>query len=142
VETDVELYGIDASMEMLKRARSRLLANRLLPNLVIADLQSLPFPDRQMDLVMAALVLEHVGRPIDALREIVRVARPGAMILLVTTRPNAPDLPFRLAFGYKPFEKNEVLGWMMQVGIQGNYLCPLSGLAYLFAQAYIGVKAD
>jgi len=142
LETDVELYGVDASMEMLKRARSRLLANRLHPNLAIADLVSLPFRDCEMDLVMAALVLEHVARPIDALREIARVGRPGAMILLVTTRPNAPDLPFRLAFGYKPFEKNQVLDWMTQAGIQDSYLCPLPGLAYLFAQAYIGVRAD
>ena len=128
--------------KMLERARSRLLASGVDAIMAIADTCSLRFCDCEMDLVMAALVLEHTLAPLDALHEMARVARPKATLLFVTTRSHAPDILFRLKFRYQPLEKSRLLGWMAGAGIRSIWSGPLSGLARPFARGYVGTKLE
>jgi hypothetical protein len=51
-----------------------------------ADVCDLPFADQLFDLVVSAYTLEHVGDPRAGLREMARVMRPGAALLVVVTR--------------------------------------------------------
>jgi ubiquinone/menaquinone biosynthesis C-methylase UbiE len=51
-----------------------------------ADIAALPYPDDTFDLVLAIEVLEHVADPDAALREIRRVARPGAALVVSVPR--------------------------------------------------------
>lgn len=136
-----DVHGIDASPGMLNRSRRNLEERGIRADLRQADICALPFADGGMDLVMEALVLEHIAEPGIALREMARVARPGATVLLVATRPHAPDLPFRVAFHYKPFSENRVFEWMADSGIEAVCVRPLSGFARLLAQAYVGRRA-
>lgn len=46
----------------------------------VAALPTLPFADEQFDSVIANFVLNHVGRPLAALRELRRVTRPGGVV--------------------------------------------------------------
>ena len=56
--------------------------------------EQLPFGDRQFDVVSCLGALEHFVDPQAALREMVRVAKPGAVFILLV--PNAGFLPLRL----------------------------------------------
>jgi len=47
---------------------------------VVADVHDLPFPDASFDVVHAHQVLQHVGNPVAALREMIRVCRPGGVV--------------------------------------------------------------
>ncbi|MDF5757743.1 methyltransferase domain-containing protein [Spongiactinospora sp. TRM90649] len=47
---------------------------------VIADVHALHFPDDSFDVVHAHQVLQHVGDPVTALREMRRVCRPGGVV--------------------------------------------------------------
>lgn len=49
----------------------------------IADLERLPFADAAFDAALHAVTLEHLPRPAVALRELARVLRPGARLLLL-----------------------------------------------------------
>lgn len=49
---------------------------------VIADLETLPLPDRRFDAVVLTEVLEHVRRPVPTLTELARVLRPGGRLLV------------------------------------------------------------
>lgn len=49
----------------------------------IADLAALPFPAHTFDAALNVVTLEHVREPLAVLREIARVMRPGARLLLV-----------------------------------------------------------
>jgi SAM-dependent methyltransferase len=53
----------------------------------VAALPTLPFGDRQFDLVLANFVLNHVGRPRAALAELRRVTVPGGCVA-ITIWPN------------------------------------------------------
>jgi SAM-dependent methyltransferase len=50
---------------------------------VTADVTDLPFPDASFDAIFASTLLQHLPRPIEALREARRIARPGAVIGVV-----------------------------------------------------------
>jgi ubiquinone/menaquinone biosynthesis C-methylase UbiE len=47
---------------------------------VVADVHELDFPDNSFDVVHAHQVLQHVGDPVRALREMRRVCRPGGIV--------------------------------------------------------------
>ncbi|HEX5481813.1 MAG TPA: class I SAM-dependent methyltransferase [Terriglobia bacterium] len=137
----IELFGVDLSSTMLDRARRRLKLRGANAKLSIADIASLPFGDDEIDLVMTALTLEHAAEPVDFLREMVRVARPGANLILVTTRAYAPDLPYQILFRYKHFRTEQILAWMKQAGLRDVRRQQLAGIARLFGQAFAGRKS-
>ena len=47
----------------------------------VADAMQLPYPDDEFDLVFAHQVLQHVARPIDMLKEMKRVVKPGTGVV-------------------------------------------------------------
>jgi SAM-dependent methyltransferase len=68
--------GIDISPGMLEKARERGLDVRE------ADVIRLPFEDEAFDVVYSFKVLAHVERSQDALREMIRVTKPGGTLVL------------------------------------------------------------
>lgn len=48
---------------------------------VYGDIQSLPFPDDSFGLVFSQAVFEHVANPFEAAQELIRVTRPGGLIV-------------------------------------------------------------
>jgi ubiquinone/menaquinone biosynthesis C-methylase UbiE len=77
----VERYGggFVAGVDLPADTLARHWADRRLAA-AFADVCALPFRDRGFDLVLAIEVLEHVARPHEALREIVRVARADVVL--------------------------------------------------------------
>ncbi|MEV3929398.1 methyltransferase domain-containing protein [Streptomyces sp. NPDC049944] len=73
--------AVDTSRGILDRAAAAA-SERGLDNMefAIADVHSLDFPDDSFDVVHAHQVLQHVGDPVQALREMRRVARPGGVV--------------------------------------------------------------
>ena len=141
VNASFEIHGVDISPKMMARARSRLMRSSGTARLVCGDVCSLPFADGEMDLVICALMLEHAPSPLGALREMTRVLGVGATLVLVVTRPHAPDLPFRLKYRYNPFLPTQLIEWMTDAGLRDIRTYSLAGIARLFGCAYGGRKA-
>jgi SAM-dependent methyltransferase len=82
--------GVDISKVALNICRTAL------PRAVLhcGPAEELPFPAGQFDFVSCLGALEHFLDPVGALREMVRVAKPGAQFLLLV--PNADFLPLRM----------------------------------------------
>lgn len=76
------VVGIDASETMLQEARARVAGMQLPLEYVLADARQLPFADASFDGCQASRVFGHLREPAQALAEMVRVARPGARIVL------------------------------------------------------------
>lgn len=74
----VSVIGIDASLGMLRFARAEAANLGRAVQLVEMDAERLGFPDRSFDSVAFNLCLCTIGDPERAVREAVRVARPGA----------------------------------------------------------------
>ena len=74
-----ETFGIDISSSALKFSRQRSLIN-----LSLASIEQLPFKDNSFDLITCLDVLYHKGvkNDLSALKELDRVAKPNALLLL------------------------------------------------------------
>ncbi|ABC83373.1 class I SAM-dependent methyltransferase [Anaeromyxobacter dehalogenans] len=131
-------YGVDLSPRLLARASARLGRQGARPFLARADVRALPIRDAGMDAVISALVLDHLADPAPAIRELARVARPGAWVVLVTTRPLAPDLPFRLLFRYPRHRPDDLVRAMQAAGLKDVRVRSLTGIARIFAVAFTG----
>jgi SAM-dependent methyltransferase len=71
------VIGLDHTPQMLAKAREK--GN---DGLVLADAGRLPFADGSLDAVFAAGLVMHLPDPVDGLRELARVTRPGGRLVL------------------------------------------------------------
>ncbi|MHA6763218.1 class I SAM-dependent methyltransferase [Streptacidiphilus sp. PAMC 29251] len=73
--------AVDNSAEVLAQAE-RAVAEAGVTGVAfeVADVHALPFPDDSFDVVHAHQVLQHVADPVQALREMRRVCRPGGVV--------------------------------------------------------------
>jgi ubiquinone/menaquinone biosynthesis C-methylase UbiE len=80
VRAGAKAYGIDATSEGIQHLRQRLEVYDLEAEEVkVADCESLPYPDNSFDLVYSWGVIHHSPNTPQALREIIRVCRPGGI---------------------------------------------------------------
>jgi len=75
------IVGVDISKNILKKAKEKLedVDNAFL---IQADADHLPFPNRVFDAIFAVTLLQNMPSPITTLKEIERVAKSGAPILV------------------------------------------------------------
>jgi ubiquinone/menaquinone biosynthesis C-methylase UbiE len=87
-----DVTGCDFSLAALRVGweKLRALGNGNSAALIQGDAQALPFADESFDLVVSCETIEHVPDVRKALREMWRVARPGAKLYLTT--PNYANL--------------------------------------------------
>jgi ubiquinone/menaquinone biosynthesis C-methylase UbiE len=113
--------GVDISQVALDACKRALLS----ADLHCGPAESLPFTEAQFDFVSCLGAIEHFLNPQAALREMVRVAKPNAVFLLLV--PNADFLPRRFGMysGTEQIAVHEEIrslrGWQMlfeSVGLQ------------------------
>ncbi|MGB8648413.1 MAG: class I SAM-dependent methyltransferase [Anaerolineae bacterium] len=75
--------AIDLSDEMLAQANTRAAELGVAVDLREGDVQALSFPDNSFDTAVATFVFCSVPDPIQGLRELNRVVKPGGRILLL-----------------------------------------------------------
>jgi SAM-dependent methyltransferase len=80
-----EVISSDISLGAARRARERARRFKLRITPIVADVDALPFRDRSMDLVLVHDGLHHLERPLDALKEMGRVAGKAVSV----TEPSA-----------------------------------------------------
>ncbi|MFK0099990.1 class I SAM-dependent methyltransferase [Streptomyces sp. NPDC091040] len=124
--------AVDTTDEILAQA-AEVAAERGVDNVefAVADVHALDYPDDSFDVVHAHQVLQHVGDPVQALREMRRVCRPGGVVAArdsdyaaMTWYPESPgmdrwaDLYGRVARsnGGEPDAGRRMLSWARQAG--------------------------
>ncbi|HWR51560.1 MAG TPA: class I SAM-dependent methyltransferase [Bryobacteraceae bacterium] len=140
-DSPLEIHGVDRSSSLLAMAMSKFERRGSPARFAFGDVCHLPYRTEAMDVVLSALVLEHVPRPVDAVREMARVLRRGRALVIIATRRGAPDHFFRLKYHYRPYRKTDLLRWIRESGLTEVGSHSLSGIARLFAHAYVGIKA-
>lgn len=99
---------------------------------VVADVHALDLPDDSFDVVHAHQVLQHVGDPVQALREMNRVTKPGGLVAVRDSDyaafawwPRLPELDEWMdlyqaaarANGGEPDAGRRLLSWAQQAGL-------------------------
>ena len=78
-----DITAIDFSEKMLDQARSKARRLRAKVDFRVADVQHLPYPEGSFDVAVASFVFCSVPDPVQGLREVRRVLKPGGQILLL-----------------------------------------------------------
>ncbi len=92
----LHITGVDLSEKMLTEAR-RLAENEGLGAQVafkLGDVDTLPFPDESLDLIVSTLSLHHWSNPTQVLQEVNRVLRPGGAYVIADLRRDLGLLPW------------------------------------------------
>lgn len=89
----------------------------------VCDATAIPVPDGQFDVVLCTEVLEHVPEPIQVIREMARVLKPGGKVLL--TAPLGSGIhqePYHFYGGYTPYwyEKFLAQAGFSQIRVEPN----------------------
>lgn len=108
----VEYHGIDTSAEMLVQASSTMQHAGLRAHLKQADILSLPYDDQSFDVVMAAHVLEHLPDPQRALKEMIRVLKPGGMVFVCVTRHSLFGVLVQLRWRTWAITEQQGVAWL------------------------------
>lgn len=85
VGSDGSVTGVDASAEMIERARAKAKRSGLDLTFVNGTAQKLPFKDARFDIVIGTLMLHHLSKPVRSafVREAARVLKPAGRLLLI-----------------------------------------------------------
>jgi ubiquinone/menaquinone biosynthesis C-methylase UbiE len=88
---NLELLGIDISIEVLNLAKKRAIENDLNHNIEfkLGKVEELPFPDNSIDFILSTLSLHHWQDPIQAFNEFFRVLKEGGTLLIFDFRRDA-----------------------------------------------------
>jgi len=97
-----------------------------------SEITKIPVPDQSFDVVLCTEVLEHVPEPLEAVREMMRILKPGGCLLLTAPLGSGlHQLPFHFYGGYTP----EWYRYAAQkFGFEINEISPNGGYFKLLAQ--------
>ncbi len=133
----LEIVGIDLSAEMLKKARQRVITDRLdnVAGLHEMDAGELEFPDNSFDTVVAMYTMTVVPDPDKVMHELSRVCKPGGQVILVNHFSQEHGMrgwverrmaPFADIFGWHPvFDRDRVMICNDLELIEANALKPV-----------------
>lgn len=113
--------GIDASPEMIARARKKARKARAEVRFEAAVVEAMPFPDATFDFVLSTMMLHHL--PDDArhqcLREIRRILKPGGRLLVVDFAGPAKEKRSLIPrdHGHAHFDLRQVIPELREAGL-------------------------
>lgn len=116
--TPFQLDAIDISPRMLERASSSLRDTDLEVTLRHGDVRELPYCNGVFDLAMTAHVLEHLVDPSVALNEMVRVLKPGGLLIACLTRRSVLGMIVHLKWRTHGVAPAQAESWLLESGLE------------------------
>lgn len=111
------VYVVDASAAMLEVAKKNLSEYNNV-EFHEADGSSLPFPEYSLDAIFANMYLHHMADPLSAIREMVRVLRPGGRLVITDMDAHAYAwLKDEMADVWQGFDRDQVRAWFKAAGL-------------------------
>ncbi|MGF1513751.1 MAG: class I SAM-dependent methyltransferase [Elainellaceae cyanobacterium] len=118
VDQPAHVSGVDISYPMLTHAQQNLKNRCTTLDLRWGDIRRLPFADDSFDAVIFAHVLEHMAEPVETLREMVRVLKPGAPLVGSVTRKGPGQVLMSLRWHNRGYTSNQLDAFLQAAGLE------------------------
>ncbi len=155
----ISVVGVDIDADDLEQARHRMEFHDRLGErggghwgLLAGDLQALPFANDAFDLVICSEVLEHIPNHSRSARELVRVLKPGASLVVSVPRTVPEAICWRLSktYGTEPgghiriYKATDVIGLIEKAGARHNRTHYAHGLhsPYWWMKCLVGLDRE
>lgn len=141
---NLTLHGVDTSSVMANAARKHLAQLGVSGLIRTEDVRCLSDEDNVFSMVMSAHTIEHLPKPVKGIQEMTRVLRPGAPLLIVTTRPSLPGSLIDAQWGLTCLGETELAEAFMNAGLCDVQFVPLGGPVWCryLSYALIGWKGE
>jgi len=116
--TAFSLDAIDISPRMLEQANRSFRDSNMDVTLRQGDVRELPYADGEFDLAMTAHVLEHLVDPSAALNEMMRVLKPGGLLIACITRRSAFGMYVHLKWRTHRVTPAQAERWLRDSGVE------------------------
>ncbi|MBE9070399.1 methyltransferase domain-containing protein [Leptolyngbya cf. ectocarpi LEGE 11479] len=118
VNQPANVSGVDISYPMLTQAQQILKNHCTTLDLRWGDISQLPFADKSFDAVISAHVLEHMADPVETLREMVRVLKPGAPLIGSVTRKCLGQAFMSLRWQHRGYTSSQLDSFLRAAGLE------------------------
>ena len=141
VAQSAHVSGVDISYPMLTQAQQTLKNRCTTLDLRCEDIRRLPFADESFDAVIFAHVLEHVAEPVETLREMSRVLKPGAPLIGSVTRKGPGQVLMSLYWHNRGYTSNQLASFLQATELEAvNSFDYGTGWSRWMCLAAVGVK--
>jgi 2-polyprenyl-3-methyl-5-hydroxy-6-metoxy-1,4-benzoquinol methylase len=126
--SDAEIFAADAfpACVVAARAKVELAGSYLIDEKTFALLSVI---DRRFDVIVMSHVLEHLLNPVDGLRQVMQLLKPGGVAVLAVPNPARPNVLLGNLFGPVGCNVKHVVAW--DPGHWRNFLHNIMGLRVL-----------
>jgi ubiquinone/menaquinone biosynthesis C-methylase UbiE len=119
----LRVIAVDGSQAMLDAAQSKLEEAGLLTDdrvvLRRGDADALPLHDDEVDAAFAHMMMQYLSTPLSAIQEMVRVVRPGGLVVVVDFVAHELDwMRQELSVKSLGFELDDVRGWFASFDLE------------------------
>lgn len=110
------VIGIDVSEGMLAQVRSRFPSDRFEAR--TGDVEALPLKTNEVNAVLANMVLHHAENPASAIREMVRVVKPGGKLVITDADEHQEEwLRTEQHDRWLGFKRSDIETWFTEAGL-------------------------
>lgn len=125
-----ELIGVDIDPQMLQAAREEADRAGIAPRLVEASSSRMPLPDASADMLFCHQTFHHLVEQEEALREFLRVLKPGGILLFAeSTRRYIHSWIIRALFRH-PMDVQRTAPEYLQMLREAGFVVPDSAVSY------------
>ncbi|MCX7749454.1 MAG: methyltransferase domain-containing protein [Clostridia bacterium] len=127
-----KVIAIDISGEMIKELNKKAKENGI-KNIetVKSDGQDVPIKDCQADAVFASMFLHHIGEPLDVIKEMYRILKPGGIVFLADLMEHKDkELMEKMHDIWSGFSLTQLETWFQSAGFKNISIETLEDATY------------
>lgn len=103
IPKDCQIFGVDISRVLLEKTQHDFPGWDL--HLIVGEAEALPFPDATFDNLFSLGALNHINDPLQGLKEMARVVKPGGTIVVADEMPDLPNRQIAHKLGLKKLQR-------------------------------------
>jgi ubiquinone/menaquinone biosynthesis C-methylase UbiE len=118
--SDIKLFGIDFSEEMVMQGKKNLKSwiEKEEIQLVTASVENMPFDDNYFDKIATINTLYFWPNPLNDAKEVLRVLKPGGKICIgIRPKEEAKKVP-ATKYGFQLYDQEEAIGLFQKAGFE------------------------